>query len=168
MQTIRVAESNSADKFKYIKFCKVDNELLKDVMEKYDEHLSSKNTNLAIGEDRFNDWNITIEECLFYGDSISFFTYNITFQVEFESDLIPITIDKRSSLMSLHSLLEKKLHLDSTEYLQFYLENELLSKNGEKTLEELNLGEKTLVHAIKATHNIRYPEVHIGANANEK
>jgi len=154
MQTIRVAESNSADKFKYIKFYKVDNELLKDVMEKYDEHLSSKNTNLAIGEDRFNDWNITIEECLFYGDSISFFTYNITFQVQFESDLIPITIDRRSSLMGLHSLLEEKLDLDSGEYLKFYLENELLSKNGDKTLEELNFGEKTLVHAIKGTHNL--------------
>jgi uncharacterized ubiquitin-like protein YukD len=153
MHTIRVAESNFPDKFKLIEY-KVDNGLLKDVMEKYDEQLSSENTNLAIGEDRFSDWNISIEECLFYGDSISFFTYNITFQVKFESDFIPITIDKRSYLMSLHSLLEEKLHLDSSEYLEFYFENELLSKNGGKTLEELNFGEKTLVHAIKGTHII--------------
>ena len=157
MPSIRIVESNVPDKFKQIEY-ESGTELLKDVMKKYDERLSSENTNLAFGQDLIINWDVSMEECLFYGDFISFFTYNITFKVKFETEMFEITIDKRNSLMSLHSLLKEKLHLDAVEYLVLYLDNESLvkleSEKEDKQLEKLKFNENTLVHAIKATHNI--------------
>lgn len=48
--------------------------LLEDIIEKFNPRLNFKNSNLAIGNKVFLKWDIPIDACLFYGDTISLYS----------------------------------------------------------------------------------------------
>ena len=50
-------------------------ETLEEIVKKYDKNASTSTCRLAIGEEIFTFWDIPIEACLEYGDSISIFFY---------------------------------------------------------------------------------------------
>ena len=50
-------------------------ESLQEIVEKYDINASTWTCRLAIGEEVFLDWDIPIEACLEYGDSIFLYFY---------------------------------------------------------------------------------------------
>jgi hypothetical protein len=50
-------------------------ESLQEIVKKYDKNASTSTCRLAIGEEIFTYWDIPIEDCLEYGDSISIFFY---------------------------------------------------------------------------------------------
>jgi len=47
--------------------------LLEEIVTKFNPNLNPRNTNLAIGDQVFRKWDIPIDACLFYGDSISLY-----------------------------------------------------------------------------------------------
>ena len=48
-------------------------ESLETIVKKYDKNASTSTCRLAIGEEIFTFWDVPIEACLEYGDSISLF-----------------------------------------------------------------------------------------------
>lgn len=48
-------------------------ETLSEIVKKYDKNASTQTCRLAVGEEAFYYWDIPIEACLEYGDSISIF-----------------------------------------------------------------------------------------------
>ena len=50
-------------------------ESLQEIIKKCDRNASTSTCRLAIGEEVFLDWDIPIEDCLQYGDSISIYFY---------------------------------------------------------------------------------------------
>ena len=52
---------------------------MEEIVKKYDKTASTSTCRLAIGGEAFLDWDIPIETCLEYGDSISIFFYPTEF-----------------------------------------------------------------------------------------
>ena len=72
--------------------------LLETIVKKFNPKLSPKNTNLAIGKRVFLNWEIPIDACLFYGDSVSLF-FNLekrnTIETDFGGDFADLTKGKK-------------------------------------------------------------------------
>ena len=58
-------------------------ESLADFISKYDKSLDYTNFNLLIGDYIFKQWDTLIDVCLFYGDAISIYSFNVNFIVQY-------------------------------------------------------------------------------------
>ena len=66
-----IREPSKSRKVEY----EIGDEALEAIVKKYDKNASTSTCRLAIGEEVFTFWNIPIEACLEYGDSISLFFF---------------------------------------------------------------------------------------------
>ena len=92
MPCVKILSSNSANKKTSVDY-EFGDELLENLISKYDETLTPENCNVLIGEDVFKKWNIPIDACLFYGNTISIYTFSISFFVEYKGKMKHISID---------------------------------------------------------------------------
>ena len=77
----------------------------------YDKYLDAKNSRLAIGTDVFLDWNLNMDECLFYGDEISIFTHLNEVNVKFREKSILMLLDSRTPVDSFNFQIREKLNI---------------------------------------------------------
>ena len=86
-------------------------ETLEEIVKKYDKKASTSRCRLAIGEEALTCWDIPIEACLEYGDSISIYetwslaTCQIFVKTPFETLTISINLD--STIEELKRKIEK-------------------------------------------------------------
>lgn len=66
-----ILEPNKSQKVEY----DFGDELLQEIVKKCDINASTSTCRLAIGDEVFLDWDIPIEDCLQYGDSIFLYFY---------------------------------------------------------------------------------------------
>ena len=83
MPTVRILNTNVATLSKDIDYDFGD-ETLSSIVNKYDSKINNHNTNLVIGDTFFEDWNVPIEACLFYGDFVSIHIHQIDLIVHFD------------------------------------------------------------------------------------
>ena len=86
-------------------------ELLENLISKYDKTLTPENTNVLIGEDVFKKWNIPIDACLSYGETISIYTFSVRFFVEYMGKIKQISIDKRNTMIQVMSHIARAFQL---------------------------------------------------------
>lgn len=58
-------------------------EKLESIISKYDPYMNSQNTRLAIGDSLFMEWNLPIDLCLFYGETITLYNHTVNLNVYF-------------------------------------------------------------------------------------
>ena len=80
MPYIRVINKNIPGNSKNIEY-EFGDESLKSIIHKYDSNASKSNSCLAIGENIIKDWNVPIDACLFYGESIYFFSHELNLYI---------------------------------------------------------------------------------------
>ena len=98
-----------------------------------------------MGKDRFNNWEVSIEEGLFYGNVISLFTYNIVISIEYEDKTVPITIDGRSFVSDLKQKIKQKFEEFKTSSYFKLRYNDVLISNRNETLKYYGIEEGSAV-----------------------
>ena len=104
MPYIRVINKNIPGNSKNIEY-EFGDESLKSIIHKYDSNASKSNSCLAIGENIIKDWNVPIDACLFYGESIYFFSHELNLNIHYWDKKIQIKMDHKNSIKDLKSKL---------------------------------------------------------------
>ena len=113
MPTLKLRRTNKLNDTKMIEY--QSNKSLEETISSYNQHLTPQNTRLAIGNDVLIDWRLNIDECLFYGDEISIFTYIIEVNAKFEDKCFEIQLDSRTPVKSFNSQTKKKFQLKTSQ-----------------------------------------------------
>jgi len=80
------------NKFKDIEY-EFGDEYLETIIKNYDPNANPGNSLVIIGENSFKKWDIPIEACLFYGDTISIFKYIVFVNVKYKQLNIRLTVN---------------------------------------------------------------------------
>ena len=140
MTEFKIIKSNKPKEHQFMQY-DIENSL-ETFLSKYDKNVNPRNTNVSIGNERFNDWEVSMEECSFYGEEVYVFTYNLTLNITYNNLMTRIVVDKRKKVTFLKSEIIKTLKMDTIPIL--YHNKELLSGTGE-SIESLNLNDGSTI-----------------------
>ena len=160
ISTVKLRRTNNLNDTKMIEY--QSGQSLKEAIFSYNRHLKPQNTRLAIGTDVLIDWDLNMDECLFYGDEISIFTYIIEVNVKFEDKCFKIQLDSRTPVESFNSQIKAKFDI---EYPMIRPNDKLiLPSDYFKNFDELNLkgGEDIYIECIKI--NVKFEEKNVQIN----
>ena len=87
--------------------------------------LNKKNTNFSIGNEVFDDKTLLMEELSFYVEEIFLFTYNLTFNVNYNRKKGQVVLDKRKNVFDLNCEILKVFNMDTFPILNY--DNEITS-----------------------------------------
>ena len=98
---------------------------MENIIKNYDPNANHDNSLVIIGENSFKKWDIPIEVCLFYGDTISIFKYIVFLNVKYEQLTFQIEVNLTHGIKNLKKKIEYHLKV-YFEYAALKFENKLL------------------------------------------
>ena len=144
MPTVKIVKLNKSREQKFIQF-EIE-QSLKTVLRKYDKNLNPRNTNVSIGNESFADWKLSMDECLFYGEVVFVFTYNLILNVRYVDKTEQLLVDKRENFKSLKIRTKHMFNFKTIPIL--YHENELIS-DIKKSIESTNLIDGSIIEITR-------------------
>jgi len=137
---------------------------LETIIKNYDSNVNHDNSLVIIGENSFKKWDIPIEACLFYGDTISIFKYIVYIYVEYEQLKIRLEVNLTHGIKKLKEIFEKYLKVHF-EYVGFKFENKFLEDES-KSLNYYGLFEESTI--LVCDYKIRLEEIYIHLYSGKK
>ena len=135
-------------------------EYLETIIKNYDPNANPGNSLIVIGESLFKKWDIPIEACLFYGDTISIFKYIVFINFKYEQLNLQLEVNLTHGIKKLKENIEEHLNIHF-EYITLKFENKFLDDES-KSLTNYGLTEESTI--IACDYKIRPEEIYIRSN----
>jgi len=142
------------NKFKDIEY-EFGDEYLETIIKNYDPNANPGNSLVIIGENSFKKWDIPIEACLFYGDTISIFKYIVFVNVKYKQLNIRLTVNLTHGIRKLKMKIEDQLKV-YFEFATLKFENKLLEDESKSLINYGLTEESTIIvcdYKIKGIYN---------------
>ena len=128
-----------------------DDETLKEIIKKYDEHASLRTCELIIGEDAFLGWDIPIIACLEYGHSICLSYRDIKVKVKtISNEIISISINPYSTVQELKRAIKQKEGIPLDQQRLILEGSQLKELENDKKLKEYEIESYSTINLIPA------------------